>query len=98
MGILALLNPKENNVLFGSVHFNLGISIQFKFNRIAFNSTCNYANSFKGNLVSTKPTHIFFNSFSLVVCSNARPKYLYMDILLNDLLEGALTHNKKKMN
>lgn len=32
MKTLILLNPKENIILFGSIHFNLGISIQFKFN------------------------------------------------------------------
>jgi hypothetical protein len=62
MGTLALLNPKENNILFGSVHFNLGISIQFKFNRVAFNSTCNYAKFIQMKL-SFHKTNSYFLQF-----------------------------------
>jgi hypothetical protein len=36
---LTMLNPKEKNIIFSSIHFNLEIWIQLKFNWITSNSS-----------------------------------------------------------
>jgi len=88
---LTMLNPKEKNIVFGSIHFNSNLNFWIQLSCIQFK--LHYANSFnirsfKWNLMFTKLTHFFHKIIVLVVHSNTKPKLPYTKISSTMHFEG----------